>query len=367
MSAGTSGAAHVGGLQRAVSGPDGRRCGRPGPPPRRSTSGTHAPEHVEEAGPARADVDVLDDQVAAGGDAGGDDPEGGLGRVARHVEGEGLQRRRAHRHRPWPHHDVGTAQGRAAPRCGSGSGCPPARSSRRSAARPASRMAAFDLGARHRQAVVDARAARRRGRPAAAGGRRGGRRPGRPWPAAGRRPGPWAGGRSTRRLQDGQPVEPGRPAGQQADAGAGVADVDDRVRLVQAARRRRRRPSRRPSPVVTRRRKPATAATVWATSSAVERPWSRERPSARAASSRARWEMDLSPGTRSRPCRPPAGAPSDREGAHRAISPSRRNAGRYPRAGARERTFGPSCGVDDQDQDAPVALGASGRSPGRRC
>src|SRR5579875_3629413 len=51
--------------------------------------------------------------------------------------------------------------------------------------------------------------------------------------------------------------------------------------------------------------KAAMAAAVWTTSSPRERPRMRLRPLARAASSKARWDTDLSPGTRSRPWRPP--------------------------------------------------------------
>ena len=112
----------------------------------------------------------------------------------------------------------------------------------------------------------------------------------------------------------------GGPPGQETDAGPGVADVDDRVRLVQApgppsmttsaGRGPATRPPRRPG-------WPRGCGHV----EPVDRPASRDRPSARAASSRARWEIDLSPGTRSRPCRPP------RRGCRRRTSrhePSRR-------------------------------------------
>ena len=89
-----------------------------------------------------------------------------------------------------------------------------------------------------------------------------------------------------------------------------------------------------------------------------------DRPSARAASSRARWEMDLSPGTRSRPCTPTGGPDRASERASRAESagPSsgtprragRRGPGRWPR----RRPPAPA---------RPGRLRRCGRSRGRRC
>ena len=165
---------------------------------------------------------------------------------------------------------------------------------------------ALDLGARHRQAVVDpvqptTAHDQRRETTAVAAVDRGPHDP--------QRPGHAVHGAPARRSvadEHGQAVERGRPAGEQADPGAGVADVDHTVGLPQA----RRCPRTTTSPVrVGHQRRPESsiARAGAAHVVAVGKTAQRRRPSARAARSRARCEIDLSPGTRKRPRRPLGG------------------------------------------------------------
>ena len=355
-------------LQRAVPGPDGRPSWWPGRGRSTLDVGAHAPQHVEEAGPPGADVDVLDDQVAARRDARGHDPEGGLGRVARHVqveaaaaaEGRTVTGPGATRRCRAPHsgqHLLGVGPGRDRPR---------ARSSRPSAARPASSTAPLTWALGHRQAVVDAVQAaaphdQRRQLAAVAAvdaGPHG--RSGLDDPVHG----PAGDGRVAGRTV--RPSIAGGPAGQEPDAGARVAR---RRSTASGSRSRPAPPSTTTSPAGRRRRprrrscaRPGGCA---ATSAPSDSPADPGRPSARAASSRARWEIDLSPGTRSRPCSPPAATGRPTKVRH--CGPSRRDRAaevpvvqglRGPGRSRRRRRPAPA---------RPARLRRCGRSRGRRC
>jgi hypothetical protein len=63
--------------------------------------GAHAQQHAEQAGAGAVEAEVGDGQVGAGHGGGGGDPEGGGGKVARHVEVAPVQpRASAHPDRP---------------------------------------------------------------------------------------------------------------------------------------------------------------------------------------------------------------------------------------------------------------------------
>ncbi len=353
------GAADLGGVEGAVAGVDGGGGGgRVGG--RHLDRGAHAAQDIEEAGAAGTDVHVLDRQVAAGGDAGGHDPEGGLRGVAGHVQIQRLEDRGSHGHHTRLHPDVGAAGRQHL------LGVPPRRQLLANRRLPLGGQAgeqdrAFDLGARHGQAVVDApqrATADHEGREAPALAPVD---PGPHLPQRLRHPihGP-AGDRPVAG-EDAQAVQGRGPSGEQADGRPRVAHIDRAVRFAEPGGP----PSTTTSPVgrpSTPAPKLRTAARVRWTSCPCDRPRSLDRPSARPASSRARWEIDLSPGTRMRPCTPegagaatkvltaPAGEPS---------SGSRGGGGRHgPGQWPGRRRPGPA---------RPGRLRRCGRSPGRRC
>ena len=160
------------------------------------------------------------------------------------------------------------------------------------------------LGARHRSAVGDAVELTaphgQRGQPAAVPALDGGSHP------PERHGDPVHGPPGDRLVagQDGEEREGRAEPGEETDGRTRVAHVDH-VRAVPAASRPRRR-RRRPRPSVAAP-KASIAPRVPVTSAPSERPSMRDRPSASAARRSARWEIDLSPGMRSRPRSGPDG------------------------------------------------------------
>ena len=111
----------------------------------------------------------------------------------------------------------------------------------------------------------------------------------------------------------------------QAAAGAGIAEIERRRAARQSRRRRRRGRARRRSPVRSTVAPSARMAlAVLMTSSPSSRPVIRVSPTASAPRIRERCEIDLSPGTRTRPGQRPASG---------------------GRSAARRRRHGPSVGV----------------------
>ena len=289
----------------------------------------HLAQGLEQAGAQRIEQHALDRHLRARGDQRRDQREGGRRRIARHAD-------RARRSGVWPPArrmwrpsarvldlDLG-AEGRSMrsvwSRVGSGSitsvtpvGVQPGQQHRRLHLRRG-------LG----QAVGDGRQAAALQASAAGGRRRGtsqvapicAQRPQDPHhrpPAQGGVAGEGGGERKARRRAHDQP-----------HAGAGVAAVDHVGRLGEAAVARAPASGRRPRRSTLGAERAPWRAAVRSTSSPSSRPSISVSPSARAPRISARWEIDLSPGARTRPRSGRPGGPSVRPAPWRCTASSKR-------------------------------------------